>query len=242
MDMAATIAVVLLLLMLALMAAAPLGFRLGLWSATTALTKLVAGGLVAGLVAALAALFELLTSGAELGGDERAVLAAIVLIGAVAVLLPLRAKRIAAAAPIRDITSDPGDPPAFIAVSAARERDGAHVAYEGERVAAIQRQRYGDIGPWYLAQSADRAFATALAAAKDMGWTIVAADAAGARIEASDRTRFFGFTDDVAIRLKPEGQGSRVDIRSASRVGISDLGKNAERIRAYFAALKAHQG
>ena len=94
MDMAATIAVLLLLLMLALMVAAPLGFRLGLWSATTALTKLVAGGLVAGLAAALAALFELLTRGGDLGGGERALLAAIVLIGAVAVLLPLRAKRI----------------------------------------------------------------------------------------------------------------------------------------------------
>jgi ABC-type amino acid transport substrate-binding protein len=209
MDRAATIAVVLLLLMLALMAAAPLGFRLKWWSATTALTKLVAGGLVAGLAAALAALFELLTRGGDLGGGERALLAAIVLIAALAVLLPLRAKRIAAAAPIRDITSDPGDPPAFIALRAARERDGAHVAYEGERVASIQRQRYGDIGPWY---------------------------------QASDRTRLFGFIDDVAVRLKPEGQGSRVDIRSASRVGVSDLGKNAQRIRAYFAALKAHQG
>jgi uncharacterized protein (DUF1499 family) len=242
MDTAAMIAVALLLLMLVLMAAAPLGFRLGWWSATTALTKVVAGGLVAGLGAALAAGVALATGGARLGGGEMALLAVIILIGASAVALPLRAKRIAAAAPIRDITSDLADPPAFLAVSAARERDGAGIAYGGERVASIQRQRYGDIGPRHLALPIERAFAAALAAAKEMGWTIVAADAGSARIEASDRTRFFGFTDDVVIRLRAEGQGSRVDIRSASRVGVSDLGKNAQRIRDYFAALKAQPG
>ena len=239
MDMAAMMAGALLLLMLVLMAAAPLGFRLGLWSATTALTKLVAGGLAAGLLAALAAIVALAMGGARLGSGERVLLALIIVIGASAVVLPLRAKRIAAAAPIRDITSDPDDPPDFVAVRAARERDGAGIAYEGARLAAIQRLRYGDIGPWYLAMPLELAFAKALAAANDMGWTIVAADAAEARIEASDRTRFFGFVDDVVIRLRPEAGGSRIDIRSASRVGISDLGKNARRIRAYFAALKA---
>jgi uncharacterized protein (DUF1499 family) len=75
-----------------------------------------------------------------------------------------------------------------------------------------------------------------------MGWTIVAQDATRGRIEAYDRTRWYGFVDDIVIRLMAEGAGTRVDMRSASRVGISDLGKNAERIGAYFAALTARPG
>jgi uncharacterized protein (DUF1499 family) len=74
-----------------------------------------------------------------------------------------------------------------------------------------------------------------------MGMSIVDANVADGRIEASARTAWFGFTDDVVIRLRSEGDGTRVDIRSASRVGVSDLGKNAERVRDFLARLKAPQ-
>ncbi len=72
-----------------------------------------------------------------------------------------------------------------------------------------------------------------------MGWNIVAAEPAsdGGRIEATDTTLFFGFTDDIVIRVKPSGMGARLDIRSKSRVGISDLGTNAARIRAFVKKL-----
>jgi uncharacterized protein (DUF1499 family) len=70
-----------------------------------------------------------------------------------------------------------------------------------------------------------------------LGWEIVAADPAHGRIEATDTTRFFGFKDDVVIRIRPEGSGSRVDVRSKSRVGRSDVGANAARIRAFRDAL-----
>jgi uncharacterized protein (DUF1499 family) len=70
------------------------------------------------------------------------------------------------------------------------------------------------------------------------GWEVVAADAAGRRVEATDQTYFFGFKDDVAIRVSaiPDGS-SRVDVRSVSRVGRSDIGTNAKRIRAFLADL-----
>ena len=71
-----------------------------------------------------------------------------------------------------------------------------------------------------------------------MGWTIVAADDTAGRIEASDRSRWFGFTDDIVIRITPSGSGSRVDVRSSSRLGRSDFGVNAARVRAYLAALR----
>jgi uncharacterized protein (DUF1499 family) len=71
-----------------------------------------------------------------------------------------------------------------------------------------------------------------------MGWEIVAAEAAEGRIEATETTAWWGFKDDVVIRIAPEGTGSRLDIRSMSRVGKSDLGKNADRIRAFLAKVK----
>ena len=69
-----------------------------------------------------------------------------------------------------------------------------------------------------------------------MGWR---GDVAGTYCSAADTTAFFGFNDDVVIRFRPEGAGSVLDVRSVSRVGRSDLGKNAERIRSFLAALDA---
>jgi len=74
----------------------------------------------------------------------------------------------------------------------------------------------------------------ALAAARASGWAIVAADSAAGRIEATATTAWFGFKDDVVVRVAPEGTGSRVDVRSVSRVGKSDVGANARRIREYL--------
>jgi uncharacterized protein (DUF1499 family) len=81
-------------------------------------------------------------------------------------------------------------------------------------------------------------FKRAEATARAMGWEIVAAEPGEGRIEATDTTMWFGFKDDIVIRIVPEGEGSRLDIRSMSRVGKSDLGKNADRIRKFLAALK----
>ena len=71
-----------------------------------------------------------------------------------------------------------------------------------------------------------------------MGWTIVAADEAAGRIEASERSRWFGFTDDIIVRVTASGSGSRVDVRSSSRLGRSDFGVNAARIRRFADAIR----
>jgi uncharacterized protein (DUF1499 family) len=84
----------------------------------------------------------------------------------------------------------------------------------------------------------DKAFEQALAAARKMGWVIVDANAADGRIEATDITFWFGFKDDIVIRVTPADQRSRVDMRSVSRVGKSDVGMNARRIRKYLKELK----
>jgi len=72
-----------------------------------------------------------------------------------------------------------------------------------------------------------------------MGWDVVARAPAEGRIEAIDTSQWFGFHDDIVVRIRPAGSGSRIDIRSKSRVGRSDLGANAHRIRTFTSKLKA---
>jgi uncharacterized protein (DUF1499 family) len=85
----------------------------------------------------------------------------------------------------------------------------------------------------------DQTFDKALAIAQAEGWQIVTADKSTGRIEATDTTRWFGFKDDIVVRLTPWGAGTRVDVRSVSRIGRSDIGTNARRIRSYFEKLQA---
>ena len=239
-ELSAHLASALIVLTAALMLAAPVGYRLRWWSAITALTKVVALGLVIGALAAVLAVVSLALGGWQVGPGTTLMLLAIIVIGAVAVALPLRVKRRAAKMPFNDVSTDTTTAPAFDALLALRrsELPGATGAYDRARLAALQQRTYPDLAPLHMAALRNDAFARALAAAKAMGWTVVADDMARGRIEATDRTRWFGFVDDIVVRLVAEDAGTRVDVRSASRVGISDLGKNAARIGAYFAALK----
>jgi uncharacterized protein (DUF1499 family) len=78
----------------------------------------------------------------------------------------------------------------------------------------------------------------AIDAARALDWEIVASDAPAGRIEATATTMWFGFKDDIVVRVRPEaGGGSRVDVRSVSRVGQSDVGANAKRIREFIRRL-----
>ena len=139
--------------------------------------------------------------------------------------------------PIHDITTDPADPPAFEALREVRAKAPNGAAYAGAEVARQQQQAYPDIKPVVLAQPPREAMQRALDAARALGWEVVASDAAAGRIEATATTRWFGFKDDVVVRIRPEGAGSRVDVRSMSRVGKSDLGANAARVREFLGRL-----
>lgn len=144
--------------------------------------------------------------------------------------------------PIHDITTDPDDPPRFVAVLPLRRGAPNSAEYAGPALAAQQRAGYPDLGPARFAAPPATVIARATEVARGLGWEIVAADPAEGRLEATDRTRWFGFRDDVVVRVRPDGAGSRVDVRSVSRVGRSDLGTNARRIRAFVEALRAAAG
>jgi uncharacterized protein (DUF1499 family) len=135
---------------------------------------------------------------------------------------------------IHDITTDTQNPPKFVAVLPLRRNAPNTSEYGGPGVAAEQLKAYPDIRPLELNISPDRAFEKALSAARRMGWQIIDTDRGQGRIEASATTFWFGFVDDVVIRITPVGSGSRIDVRSESRVGKSDIGANAKRIRIFL--------
>lgn len=161
------------------------------------------------------------------------------LVGAVALLVvPLmHLQQARAVPPIHDITTDTEDPPAFTVLVEAREAAPNAVEYPGESFARQQREAYPDIEPLELSISVDDAFEAAVAEVHASGWELVGVS--DDVIEAVAVTTWFGFRDDVAIRLRESESGTRVDMRSASRIGRSDVGANAARIRAYLAALEA---
>jgi uncharacterized protein (DUF1499 family) len=139
--------------------------------------------------------------------------------------------------PIHDITTDTGNPPGFVAILPLRKNAPNPPEYGGPAIAAQQHKAYPDIRPLILGVSPGEAFDRALTVSRKMGWNIVEANKAAGRIEAVATTFWFGFRDDIVIRIEKEGTGSRIDIRSVSRVGISDVGTNAERIRKFLAEM-----
>ena len=142
--------------------------------------------------------------------------------------------------PIHDITTDPIDPPRFEALARLRSGDGANTAvYAGLYSAEQQRQFYPDIEPVQLEIPVDRAYAIALRLVNKRKWLVIDERAPQlprrtGTIEAVARTPIMGFREDVAIRITPDGDDSRVDIRSSSRYFESDLGSNASRITKFI--------
>ncbi len=229
---------------LAVMAAAGVvlagpGYRFGWWGLGPAFSLLrssAALGLGAGAVAVVAIV---------VGGAQRSrrrlglgILALAIALAAFAIpwRMQAQARRVP---PIHDVTTDPEDPPAFVAVVARRSGAWNPVDYAGPAVAAQQRAAYPDLVPLDLAAPPERVFPAAEAAARGLGWEIVGTVPAEGRLEATATTPWFGFKDDVVVRVRARGTGSRVDVRSLSRIGIGDLGANAARIRAFLDRMRA---
>ncbi|MFM9865552.1 MAG: DUF1499 domain-containing protein [Micropepsaceae bacterium] len=200
--------------------------------------KLMEWGVYAAAAAAVLAILWIIVSAVtrSMEGLMSFILALVLAIGAA--YMPLNMRATAEKLPfIHDITTDTANPPAFVAIAPLRAAAPNGVDYKTDPTK--QQSGYPDIQPLVTPDVAPAdLFTRAEATAKAMGWEIVAAEAAEGRIEATDTTQWWGFKDDIIIRISAEGTGSRLDIRSMSRVGGSDLGKNAERIRAFLAKLK----
>lgn len=161
-------------------------------------------------------------------------------IGAAAAWAPLMLFVQAHGAPrINDVSTDTADPPPLVTTLQMRPDAVTPPAYPGKASADLQHEAYPDITSIVLAVPPAEAFKKVDAVAVEMGWEVVARVPAEGRIEAIDTSQWFGFHDDVVVRIRPAGAGSRIDIRSKSRVGRADLGANAHRIRTFTAKLKA---
>jgi uncharacterized protein (DUF1499 family) len=220
--------------------AAPLGYRLGILPLQTALLTVFVWGAYAGCAAAGVSLIGLVMTLLHPRDARRGISLAVIslLAGMAFIGMAGRFRLGSPKPPIHDITTDMQDPPQYVAVLPLRANAPNKTAYGGEKVAALQREAYPDLQPLLLNARPRQAFDRALATVREMGWDLVAADAAAGRIEATDSTFWMGFKDDVVIRVRTTEGGSQIDVRSLSRVGGGDVGTNANRIRAYLKALK----
>ena len=231
----ARIALVLALLCGAAELLAGPAYRLGLLSLGSALGTMRWATTLA-LAAAAIALVALIATvrAGRAGRRQRAMpLAAFVLALAVATPPLWLYMRVQQLPSIHDISTDTANPPTFVAVLPLRRDARNPVDYVGS-TAALQKAGYPDIAPLHLAITPAEAFARAEQAARALGWHIVAAAPSEGRIEATDSTLLFGFKDDVVVRITASGSGSIVDVRSLSRIGGSDFGTNADRVRAFL--------
>jgi uncharacterized protein (DUF1499 family) len=157
---------------------------------------------------------------------------------AVAIFMPLSMMNKAKSVPpIHDITTDLVNPPRFMAILALRADAPNPAEYQGEEIANQQRTAYPELQTQRYSQTAAQVFDAALAAVNSMGLEVVTSDKALGLIEAYDTTTWFGFVDDVVIRIQSAEQMTVLDARSKSRVGMSDIGKNAERLNDLIAGV-----
>jgi uncharacterized protein (DUF1499 family) len=221
---------------LMLLASGP-GTKQGLWSWETGL-KVYEWAAYTGIAAAAAAAVLLLLLVVPRWRARPWVPVLALCIGLAATAPPLIALSHAKGVPpIHDITTDYFDPPVFVALLEDRNKSPNGSAYGGPEIAAQQQKAYPDIKSLLLKSAPAETVQRALDAARALGWEIVSSDTPSGRIEATDTTRWFGFKDDIVVRVRPEGAGSRVDVRSVSRVGLSDIGANAARVREFLLKL-----
>jgi uncharacterized protein (DUF1499 family) len=136
---------------------------------------------------------------------------------------------------IHDITTDTENPPVFVRVASIRPKGLNSLEYGGPKIAQQQLAAYPEVQPAYLNVGKTAAFSRTLDVVKMLDWEVIDANQADGRIEATDTTFFYGFKDDIVIRITEENpQKIRIDIRSASRVGGSDVGVNAARIMKFL--------
>ena len=161
----------------------------------------------------------------------------------VAVAMPLSmASKASTVPPIHDITTHVTNPPEFVAIAPLRKDAPNPITYEGGEVTRQQLDAYPEIKTQRLPQPINEVYMAAEKAIESLGWERVSAGEQPDTLEATDTTTWFGFKDDVVIRLTAQGDDTLVDMRSKSRVGRSDLGKNAERINQFFAELRVQLG
>jgi len=233
----------------ALALVASLGVWLGLWQFGTGFAILTIAhdwGWIIAIMCVLDAIAIFVLARA-LGMSNGPRLAGFALVGAIAAALayfiPETYRPPEGTPPIHDISTDTNDPPQFVDALPLRANAANSAVYgdspglTAESLAEMQKTAYPEIVSQYFDEPPAAVYSRAIAAVRSLGWDVVAEVPAEGRIEATDTTFWFRFKDDIVIRIRPTPTGSVLDARSVSRVGRSDVGKNAARLREFIAAL-----
>ena len=229
-------------------ALATLGAKFGLWDFRFGFKLLTGYGpkllIISAIIAAIALIMSLTVKPRK-----------VVFVSMIALAVPLSTmaygKSIRAKArsvpPIHDITTDTQDPPVFSStIIDLRGEKSNPLNYIGktigetEKIVSVEQEKaYPDIRTIETSEPVDASFEKALSVVSSIGWKLQSNSQSKGIIEATDTTTWFGFKDDVVIRIRPsEAGGSIIDIRSVSRVGMSDVGANAARIRKFIRKFK----
>lgn len=216
----------------ALLPIGALGTRIGVWHFQIGLLLVAAGAVLAaiGLVVGIAGIVA--ASRRRLASDKPAVYLGTAISLLVLALMGTQFVTGLSVPPIHNISTDVVDPPAFDKIVTLRGEGTNPLEYDADSLAAVQREAYPGIKTLETSLAPAESLQRASAVLKDMGLEIVHVDEQAGIIEATATTFWFGFKDDVVVRIRPalSGTGSLVDLRSVSRVGVSDLGANARRI------------
>ncbi len=220
----------------ALLPIGALGSRFGLWAFGTGFMLLAAGVVVAaiGLVTGIAGIIAAHRRG--LPGDKPAVYIGTLVSLLVIALMGLQFYAASSVPAIHNISTSVIDPPRFDRIVELRGDEANPLAFDAEKIAPDQERAYPWVRTLESDLSPDAALDRAETVLEDMGLEIVNVDEVAGRVEATDTTFWFGFKDDVVVRVRAGPRGSVIDVRSVSRVGQSDLGKNAQRIGEFLEA------
>ncbi len=222
---------------------AGIGYRLDLWDYRDGIGALMYVFWLACGTAALASLATILGATTGRTGAVATGLIALLIAGITAYIPWSLRQTVRRVPPIHDISTDTVNPPRYVRAAGLRKKTDHSTTYDGPEVAALQSKGYPDIQSILLHAPADKVFETSRAVLIGMGLHLLDADPTERRLEATDTSLLFGFEDDMVVRILEEPGGiTRVDARSKSRVGRSDLGINAGRIRLFAATLRKKLG
>ena len=210
----------------------PVGTRLGIWGFQTGLLLIVPAGVLLAAIGLLVGLISIFVSKKRgFAGDPPSLFISIAICALILVSMGMQFQKGASVPAIHNISTDVVDPPQFTAaIVALRGENSNPLVYNAEELAVTQQGAYPDVKTLQVSGGVEETVRNAAAALEGMGLEIVTVNEALGLVEATDTTFWFGFKDDVVVRVRASGDGSLVDVRSVSRVGLSDLGKNADRI------------
>ncbi len=211
----------------------PVAIQLGALSPYAGFAIFAFGGLLCGLLALVLGMIGLWRTRATTGREGRGRALRGALLGAAILALIAGAAGSGRGVPaINDITTNPDDPPVFAHAGQLPGNEGRDLSYPSD-FAAKQRAGYPDLAPIRVELSPPDALYQCLRAAEFLGWQVTHDNQEGGTLEATETSRIFRFVDDISVRVRPDGTGSVIDVRSKSRVGRGDLGANAKRIEAF---------